>query len=177
MQTRRSLFAPVGVAALAAVLAGGLVACGQGTTATDAADSPGPTEQESPTQQESPSVEPTVGTYPDYPFADYDYTLRVSCYCPDAGEPMRISVRDGKVVDAVFLRKGWDHQAGDPVENTWRHLTLADVIAAANDTEADDVQVRWRDGQDYPRSVWVDKSRMAADEEVGYDVSHVLPVG
>ncbi len=156
----------------AGLLVAGLASCGEGgATATDA-----PRESPSVSPSASTDVPLTVGTYPEYPNTDYDYTLRVSCYCPNAGEPMRISVRDGEAVSAVFLRGGLEHHAGDPVEGPWAEITLADVIAAANDTEADRVDVTWPSGQDYPTSVWVDRDEMAADEEVGYEVRRVVPV-
>jgi hypothetical protein len=49
----------------------------------------------------------------------------------------------------------------------------ADVIKAANNTEAAQVTVEWPAGQDHPDSVFVDQSRMTIDEEMGYAVSDV----
>ena len=38
------------------------------------------------------------------------------------------------------------------------------------------VKVEWPEGQDYPSSVFVDQDERMADEEIGYDVSDVVPV-
>ncbi len=121
-----------------------------------------------------PEPTPTIGSYPDFPHENYDFTVSVTCFCPDAGNPIRIRVRDGEVTDATFAGKGRGHGAGDPVVGSWQRLTLDQIIAAANNTEADKVQVDWPAGQDYPSSVYVDQSFQAVDEEIGYTVSDVV---
>lgn len=123
----------------------------------------------------SPTAPPTVGTYPAYPETDYDFTVAVSCFCADAGVPIRVEVRDGKAVAASFVKKGRGHAKGDPAPD-YRRISLADIIDAANDTEAATVTVDWPEGQAYPSSVYVDQDEMMADEEIGYDVSDVEPV-
>ncbi|GAB3773582.1 hypothetical protein GCM10027600_35110 [Nocardioides ginsengisegetis] len=140
-----------------------LSACGQGTPV---ASDPGPSE--SPT----PTASPTVGTYPAFAAADYAFTLKVSCFCADAGQPIRVTVAGGKVSGAVWARTGRGHVEGDPVEK-YRWITINDVIDAANDTGAAQVDVTWPEGQDWPTSVYVDQSKNMADEEVGYTVSDV----
>jgi len=153
--------------ALAATLT--LAACGDDPEDGTATDPGGST---SPTPTASPTAEPTVGTYPHFGPQDYDYTLRVSCFCPDAGVPIRVTVREGDVTEAVYAESGRGVQAGDAVEE-YRWLTINDVIDAANDTEADSVRVVWPEGQDYPTSVDVDPDERAVDEEIGYQVSDV----
>jgi hypothetical protein len=147
-----------------------LTSCGDDSapgTATDPEGSSGTTSTPAPT------AEPTVGTYPEFEPADYSYTLSVSCFCADAGAPIRVTVEHGDVTGAVYQGGGRGGvEAGDPAEE-YRWLTINDVIAAANDTEAASVNVTWPDGQDYPSSVYVDQDRNMADEEVGYDVSDV----
>jgi hypothetical protein len=145
------------LAAGAALLA--LTACG-----TDAGDSAG---------DPTPAPSPTVGSYPSFEPEDYTYTLRVTCYCPGAGDPIRVTVRDDEVVDAVHLENGPGHHRGDPAEDV-RRLTLDDIIGAANDTQAFEVDVRWPDGQDYPSSVQVDLQERMVDEEFGNRVSDVV---
>jgi hypothetical protein len=154
--------------ALAAALT--LAACGDDSGDGTATDPGGST---SPTPTASPTAGPTVGTYPPFGPQDYDYTLRVSCFCPDAGVPISVTVRDGDVTEAVYAESGRGVHAGEAVEE-YRWLTINDVIDAANDTEADSVQVTWPDGQDYPTSVYVDQDEMMVDEEIGYAVSDVV---
>ncbi len=92
---KRTRLATLGaLAALTASLV--LVGCGaepdEDTVATD------PTS--APTDTPTPTEEPTVGTYPDFAPDDYTYTLVTSCFCPDAGAPVRVTVVAG---DAVSL--------------------------------------------------------------------------
>jgi len=117
----------------------------------------------------SPTAAPTVGTYPAFAHDDYEFTVSVGCFCPDAGQPIRITVTDGTATAAEWAKPGGHH--GREVPDYWAELTMADVIDAANNTEADEVTVEWPDGQEYPDSVWVDRERNAADEEIGYEVS------
>lgn len=154
-------------AALTTVALLTLSACGDESGPGTAVD-PTPTGSPSPT----PTAEPTVGSYPSFEPEDYVYTLKVSCFCADAGVPVRVTVTAGEVTDAVYARSGRGVGPGDPVPE-YRRLTINDVIDAANDTEADSVQVTWPDGQDYPTSVHVDPDQHAMDEEIGYEVSDV----
>ncbi len=121
-----------------------------------------------------PTSHPTAAPWPAYQPDDYTFTLRVTCYCPDAGVPVTVTVADGKVTDAVFARKGWGHPAGVPAPE-WMRVTINDAIDAANNKRADTVTVRWPDGQDYPNSVWVDLDKKMADEERGYTIRNVEP--
>ena len=120
----------------------------------------------------APTSHPTAAPWPAYQPDDYTFTLRVTCYCPDAGAPVTVTVADGKVTDAVFARQGWGHPVGAPAPK-WMQVTINDVIDAANDKRADSVTVRWPDGQDYPNSVWVDLDKNMADEERGYTIRNV----
>lgn len=162
------------LAALAASLV--LVGCGSAdddTVATDPTTSPTPTQTSTPTPTPEPTADPTVGTYPDFAPEDYSYTLVVSCFCPDAGIPVRVTVVDGAAVEAVYAQRGRGVKKGDPAPD-YRRVTIDEVIEAANDTEAETVDVTWPDGQDYPTSVFVDQDKLMADEEVGYSVSDVV---
>ncbi len=154
---------------LAAATATVLTACGPLSGGSGVARDPGPTTAP-PTSQ--PTASPTVGTYPTYAPLDYTYTLRIACFCADTGTPIRITVADGRVVDALYAKSGPGHHGGDRAPGLWR-VTLNDVIAAANDTSAAKVEVTWPSGQDYPDSVFVDPDALTMDEEIGYTVSQV----
>jgi hypothetical protein len=138
------------------------------------ADVPTDRDEPEPASTSDPSSQPTAAPWPAYQAQDYTFTLRVSCYCPDGGTPVTVTVRDGHVTEAVYARKGWGHAAGAPAP-AWMQVTINDVIDAANDRHADTVTVRWPDGQGYPASVWVDRDRHAADEEIGYSIRNVEP--
>lgn len=150
-----------------------LVLVGCGPAAEDDEVATDPTPSGTPTAEATePTTEPTVGTYPDFAPDDYSYTLRVSCFCPDAGEPVRITVVAGEAVEAVYLEDGRAVREGDPAPE-FRRLTIDEVIEAANDTEAELVKVKWPAGQDYPSAVYVDQDKLMVDEEIGYLVSDV----
>jgi major membrane immunogen (membrane-anchored lipoprotein) len=127
-----------------------------------------------PSSDRTPESHPTAAPWPSYDVADYTYTLRTTCFCADRGSPVTVTVRDGKVVEAVYAHRGWGHAAGDPAAD-WQRLTVNDVIAAANTEHAAQVVVTWPEGQDYPASVWVDPDAGAADEEFGYSIRDVTP--
>ena len=142
-----------------------LAGCGDGAdTATDPGDEKA---------VGTPSSSPTVGTYPDFEPQDYEYTLLVSCYCPDAGVPIRVTVSNGEA-DGVYAQKGSGFAKGDPVPE-FRAKSINDIITALNGaTEAESVTVEWPEGQDYPARVYIDESSRIADEEIGYTISDVV---
>lgn len=123
---------------------------------------------------DSGTAQPSGPPWPAYGVEDYTYTLRVRCFCPDAGVPITVTVTDGKAVDAVLATKGSGRPAGASAPE-WARVTINDVIEAANDTKADTIEVRWPAGQDYPTSVWVDRDTNAIDEEIGYTIRDVDP--
>lgn len=156
----------VAAATVAAVV---LSSCG--SSSGDTAIDPGTEPSAPPTTQ--PTTQPTVGTYPSYGPTDYTYTLRVTCFCPDAGVPIRVQVAGGEVTSAVYARDGRGHDRGDPADE-FRRLTINDVIDAANDTDAHSVEVEWPAAQGHPDSVYVDQDDHMIDEEVGYAISDVV---
>jgi hypothetical protein len=156
---------------LATLLTAALAGCGS-DTATDSgggADTPN-SPSASPT---GPTGSPTVGSYPEYPHDDYSYTLRLQCFCASFGKPIRITVTDDQVTSATWARNGRDTVKGEEVTEEWARVSLDDVIAAANDTEADVVEVDWPAGADHPTRVSVDRDLKAMDEEITYVVSDV----
>jgi len=159
----------------AALLATALLAgCGTatGVEANDPADTSSPSASATPTP--SPTSSPEPGTYPAYPFSDYSYTLKLQCFCASFGKPIRISVADGEVTSAAWARDGQGTVKGEEVTDEWARLTMDDVIDAANDTEAEVVEVEWEAGADHPTRVSVDRDLQSMDEEITYVVSDVL---
>ena len=130
-----------------------------------------------PASSTEPTPEPTREPTQDpggFAPTDYSYTLTLTCYCPDAGIPIRVTVADDEVVSAVYARGGGRSGAvaGDPVPLS-RVVSLDEVIAAAETPDAHRVEVDWPEGQDHPSSVAVDPSERAVDEEYGYLVADV----
>lgn len=107
--------------------------------------------------------------------SSYSYTLRISCYCPYAAVPVRVSVEGDTVVDAVFERGGGRGGAtrGEQAPELLR-LSIEDVLAAAEEARAagaHEVTVEWPEDSEHPTEVYIDRNEMAMDEEVGYTIS------
>jgi major membrane immunogen (membrane-anchored lipoprotein) len=162
----RTVVRPAALTLAAALL---LAGCGSDTTA-DSPTAVDPTTTS--TTPETPTTPPTVGSYPSYEPQDYAYTLHVTCFCAGTESGIRITVEDGKVTDAVYADDSRGIRAGAEAPG-YRRLTIDDVIDAANNTLAAQVDVTWPAGQDYPRNVYVDLSKNIADEEIGYAISDV----
>jgi hypothetical protein len=159
---------------LALLLAGGalIAACtdGEGDSGgTDEVASAGSTATAPTTENpQAPSTRPTS-----FPEDDYTFVVSRLCECADAGVRIAITVEDGKPVDARYVQNGYGHHAGEQVSEKYQWITLDDVIDLANTKKADDVTVVWHDGQDYPKSVFVDYDFNVADEESSYVVYRV----
>ncbi len=134
-----------------------------GSTAEDPASTP-------PTTTEA-TDEPTVGSYPELDAESYSYVLEQVCFCPITG-PVEVTVEDGKVTSAVILKGAPGVEKGSEApEYLW--VTLNDIIAQANDTEAAAVDVTWPEGQDWPSKVAVDNIENAIDDEITFLVRNV----
>lgn len=160
---RRTLLATATAIALTALTGCG----GDDTTATD------PTSRTTSSSQ--PTTSPTVGTYPDFEATDYTYLLEQRCFCPLTG-PVKVTVEDGEVTDAVIARGGHGMKKGSDAPSYLR-LTINDIIARANDTKAAKVDVDWPEGQDWPSKVYVDKVENAMDDEITYLIRDVQVAG
>ena len=169
--------------ALAALLAAALLsACGGHAGAdivADPAGSPSASPAASPTASPSPTAPteaPKPGQLPDFPYADYSYTLGMACFCAFVDQRWRITVADGEVTDVAWATAGQGHQAGDRVGDQALSLpTIQDVIDKGNDPGAAEVRVYWPAGQLYPHSVYVDQLANAADDEISYVLTDMVP--
>ncbi|CAM3830443.1 DUF6174 domain-containing protein [Nocardioides marinus] len=162
---------------LAGLLLLPLAACsGEDEVARDPGTEQGPSSEQDVEAQE-PTSGPDVGFGP----ADYAFTLQVSCFCPYAAVPVRVTVEGDRVVEAVFEKGGGrgGAKAGDPAPEFFE-LTIDDIIAeaeAAEEAGAARVDVTWPEGGDYPTEVYIDRDERMADEEIGYTLSDVKVVG
>ena len=148
-----------------------LAACGgdDGEVATDTSPTTA-TAEPTPT---APTVEPEPGSLPDFPYADYAYTLQMQCYCANIDQKYRITVAGGTASGVTWATDGDGHQAGDAVADEYAKVTIQDIIDKGNDPKAAQVDVEWPAGQLYPDSVYVDQDKMVADEEVTWVISEV----
>jgi hypothetical protein len=132
----------------------------------------------------SPSSVPTIDTLEDnrQKFTatvgdDYTFVVQHSCFCiEEERQPVRVTVRDGAVVQATELTGGTDVTARgfrtmaeffDYVEHAIRERRLG---------RFDEVRVSYNEQYGYPNDIWVDESFLVADEEQGYTLSDVQPI-
>lgn len=123
-----------------------------------------------------PGWEAEPGEYPVYAETDYAFTVSRGCFCPDAGVPIRVTVVDGEVVEAVYV--GGGGRAG--VEPGQTALgsgppPLAELVERANDPDVALVEVTWPEGQDWPTEIFLDLDERAMDEEQRWVISDVEP--
>lgn len=157
-------------AAIATVLAlATLAACGgdDSTTASDPASGDSITTSSTPV--DGATAEP--GSYPEYDEEDYTYVLEVFCYCPVTG-PVKVTVEDGSVVDAVTTTKSPGQPKGMEAPEFLRK-TINDLIAIANDPKIDEVSVEWAEGAGYPTTIVTDPIENAVDDEATYSIRKV----
>jgi Family of unknown function (DUF6174) len=151
-----------------------LVACGgdDGTTAADPAPTIS-TAEPTPTTSTAPTTSPEPGSLPDFPYQDYEYTLEMRCFCANIDQAYRITVTGAEVSSVKWATKGDGHVVGEELADDYLRLTIQDIIDRGNDPRAAQVDVTWPAGQEYPTSVYIDKDKMTADEEVTYVISEV----
>jgi hypothetical protein len=168
---RRALAALALVGALTTTMA----ACGddEGTTATDTSPTTGPTSATAEPTPSGPTGAPEPGSLPDFPYQDYAYTLEMRCYCANVDQKYRITVVGGEVSGVTWATDGDGHAVGDRVADEYAHITIQDIIDRGNDPKAAQVDVEWPAGQAWPDSVYVDKDKMVADEEITWVISEV----
>ena len=172
MTSRRRALAAL---ALVGALTTTIVACGddEGTTATDTSPATGPTSATAEPTPSGPTAAPEPGSLPDFPYQDYAYTLEMRCYCANVDQKYRITVVGGEVSGVTWATDGDGHAVGDPVADEYAHITIQDIIDGGNDPKAAQVDVEWPAGQAWPDSVYVDKDKMVADEEITWVISEV----
>lgn len=94
---------------------------------------------------------------------NYQFRLAVSCFCPDAGKKVTITVRNGKPRGATNSL----YKAYDTIPEQF-----AAIRSAANDDDAGPVRVTYSSRRGYPRDASLDRLRLAIDDEVSWVVTH-----
>lgn len=97
----------------------------------------------------------------------YEVTIEQTCFCPpDLLQPMRVTVREGKVIDIEGLEQPLNHP--DILDE--RRLTiegLLDLVEQARGS-ADKLLVEYDPHYGFPASLEVDYSPFIADDEFSY---------
>lgn len=102
--------------------------------------------------------------------AGYEVTIEQTCFCPpDLLQPMRVTVRQGKVIDIEGLEQPLNH----PEVLDERRLTiegLLGLIAESSDT-ASKLVVQYDQHYGFPVRLEIDGSPFIADDEFSYRLS------
>lgn len=97
----------------------------------------------------------------------YKYTFQISCFCTyDVTLPKVIEVIDGEIISVNEIP--YDD------ELHWGILSIAqlfDVIEKAEKNNVAVLEVKYHLDQGYPISVYIDRDKMIADEEMDYSVT------
>ncbi len=110
-------------------------------------------------------------------YADYSYTMSVRCVCGGiVNVPTRVTVASDTVAALVVV------SSGDPVPAEYRHWYLTvnqlfDALQAAIDGRAEVIHVAYHSDLNYPTSVAIAYSLVRLTDEVGYEVSDLVPAG
>jgi hypothetical protein len=103
----------------------------------------------------------------------YAFTLGVSCFCAEGpSNRVRISVRGDSVVSRVIAATGeprifptGEYGPFQPIDS------LLARIRDARARNAAELRTEFDSQYGYPAKVWIDYSRMIADEEIGWTIT------
>ena len=107
-------------------------------------------------------------------FNNYTIEQRRICFCLNGGEPVRVIVKDGQVINAVKISDG---TSLSPSERIW-YKTVDQLFEVINKINIDSVavfRVEYEARYGYPVNFYVDPDSMMADEEYGYENSFLIP--
>lgn len=110
-------------------------------------------------------------------YTDYDYTMAVRCVCTGIVDiPTRVTVRDDTISALVVVSTG-DSVPADlhrwylPIDQ------LFDALQAAIDGRAEAIHVAYHPELHYPTSAVISYSVVQPAQQVGYEVSDLVPAG
>ncbi|MCI0485676.1 MAG: DUF6174 domain-containing protein [Blastocatellia bacterium] len=106
--------------------------------------------------------------------ADYQYTFRLTCYCPQQfTRPVRVSVRDGEVEEVKYIVSG--EQADISMfEHYLKIERLFWIIQDGIDRKAHKINVSYHSEFGYPKSVYIDYKETTIDEEIRFEVEDLV---
>jgi hypothetical protein len=152
---------------LAALLGLSLAACGT-------SDSTGPTDGRATDDRTATraAFEQARGRWTSLGISDYEYAFARSCFCaPDYRAPVRIRVREGRIVEVRSAQTGQPR----PSEG---YPTVDELFARlqdALDANAQNIQATYDPGRGYPTRFYIDQDFRIADEELLVEASDLQP--
>lgn len=102
--------------------------------------------------------------------AGYEVTIEQTCFCPpDLLQPMRVTVRQGKVIDIEGLEQPLNH----PEVLDERRLTIEGLLSliAESGERASKLVVQYDQQYGFPVRLEIDGSPFIADDEFSYRLS------
>lgn len=101
----------------------------------------------------------------------YVYAVARNCFCPEEYRgPVRVRVVDGTAVERVYVSSG--QPVPEEIAPSFPAVDgLFDVLRSAYEDEADEVRVTYDPELGVPIDFFIDYLEMAADEELGMQVT------
>lgn len=113
--------------------------------------------------------------------SDYTFTLQHNCYClPEKMTPIMVTVKNGKVISAitesleVAINANGSEAAPSVVDAMDQAMSVDQLFAqikTAIDGNSAKISVKYDARWGYPKSIYIDRSEMIADEEFSLSVS------
>tara|TARA_S200000501_G_scaffold45646_1_gene36907 strand:+ start:2586 stop:2987 length:402 start_codon:yes stop_codon:yes gene_type:complete len=103
---------------------------------------------------------------------DYNFVFQVSCYCTEEyTTPKTVSVRDGNIVTV-------NHLAFNE-EMHWGIFSINDLfkeIEKASNQNVAVLETTYDSFYGFPTTLYIDRDKRIADEEMGYSISNFKPL-
>ncbi|MEY2818737.1 MAG: hypothetical protein RL275_2200 [Chloroflexota bacterium] len=105
----------------------------------------------------------------------YRYDLVIGCFCPFSQDmPLTIEVKDGQVVSITNV-EGVLLDASNPSYQYYLEYATIDLLFAelkSEMTEAEELTVAYDPQYGFPSEVWIDRIKLAVDDEMSLQVTN-----
>lgn len=104
-----------------------------------------------------------------YALDKYSINQTVLCYCPNAGEPYKLSVAGDSILSAQNVRTG--NYVTDHSIIVFRTVDeIFDLIESVDPDSVAYINVEYHERYGYPTQLYIDYNAQMADEEMGYQM-------
>lgn len=100
----------------------------------------------------------------------YDYHYRRSCFCPEGGKTVVVTVAEGEVTEAFYL-EGGVYLSDTELQWVYTIDGLFDEVQDAIDERVYELSVEYHETLGYPSRIAIDVDEMMVDEEITHFVS------
>ena len=106
---------------------------------------------------------------------NYSYVVQQQCFCPsEYRQPMRVLVRDGKVVSANFLDSEENVVSAQVLQSLYTIQGWFSVISKASNDNAARLEAVYHPGLGYPEKIDIDMRERMVDDEQTITISSVV---